>query len=371
MRTVNHRGVILIIVLWFIAVVTILIAALASEVRLSARAVFHTKENLQIWNDTLKAVQMAEMELLINRMPDPPGTEQSEVPLSERKNKAYRFDGRILELAYPVPKTVTVRIYDHAGKIGLPRLTPQKMRLILKKRQGDDLEKLQALEDAWQDWVDGDDLKRLTGAEKDYYEKLTPPYQPRNGLLETVEELLLIKGFADVFKNLDMNSAFTMYNNTQGINPNLATREALLLLPGMDEATADMILTQRREKEFKSNQDFNELIPPEQLAEFLPWLNYANSNVFTIAVQVKKDAEVVATDKTPPVTETNDESETTPSEPPAPEPVPAARVEERAYMVTVQFRNFNQPPKVLMVNPYGVLPDHRHESTVQTPTTTH
>jgi len=48
------------------------------------------------------------------------------------------------------------------------------------------------LEDAWHDWIDGDELKRINGAEKDYYETLSPPYEPRNSRLETVEELLLI-----------------------------------------------------------------------------------------------------------------------------------------------------------------------------------
>lgn len=365
MRFVNQRGVILIMVLWFVAIVTLLIAALASEVRLSAKAVLHTKENLQAWNDTLKAVRMAEMEILINRMADPPGTQQSEVPLNERK---YRFDGRILELAYPVPKTVTVRIYDHAGKIGLSRLTPQKMRELVKKRQGDDPEKLQALENAWQDWVDGDDLKRLEGAEKDYYEKLLPPYQPRNGPIETVEELLLIKGFAEVFKGLDMNTVFTMYNNTTSIDPNLATREALLLLPGMDEATADAILTSRREKEFKSEQNFNEFVQPEQLAEFRSWLNFTTvqSNFFTIAIQTKKPSEVTAdSEKTQPATDDNSNSEATPPNSPS---TPTEPQTERAYMVTIQFRGFNQPPKVLMVDPYGVLPDHRYENVVITDT---
>ena len=171
----QQSGAILIIVLWFMVIVTAMVAALASETRLSAQIVYYNKLALQNWNDTLKALQSAEMELLINMMPDPPGQEQ-DVPLSERKNKRYRFDGRVLDLAYPIPDTVTVRIYDEASKINVQRLPKQYMRQLLEKRIGDDPDKLTALLDAWEDWIDSDDLKRTNGAEKDYYETLSPPY---------------------------------------------------------------------------------------------------------------------------------------------------------------------------------------------------
>ena len=47
--------------------------------------------------------------------------------------------------------------------------------------------------DAILDWIDSDDEPREYGAEFDYYTSLDPPYAPKNGPLETVEELLLIR----------------------------------------------------------------------------------------------------------------------------------------------------------------------------------
>jgi type II secretory pathway component PulK len=44
------------------------------------------------------------------------------------------------------------------------------------------------------DWIDEDDEAREFGAEVDYYSTLPMPYAPKNGPLETVEELLLVKG---------------------------------------------------------------------------------------------------------------------------------------------------------------------------------
>jgi type II secretory pathway component PulK len=48
--------------------------------------------------------------------------------------------------------------------------------------------------DAILDWLDDDDETREFGAEAEHYASLVPPYAPKNGPLETVEELLLVRG---------------------------------------------------------------------------------------------------------------------------------------------------------------------------------
>jgi hypothetical protein len=44
------------------------------------------------------------------------------------------------------------------------------------------------------DFIDEDDEPRLYGAESEFYQGLQPPYYPRNGPLETLDELLLVAG---------------------------------------------------------------------------------------------------------------------------------------------------------------------------------
>jgi len=48
--------------------------------------------------------------------------------------------------------------------------------------------------DAILDWLDEDDEQREFGAELDYYAGQEPPYAPKNGPLDSVEELLLVRG---------------------------------------------------------------------------------------------------------------------------------------------------------------------------------
>ena len=44
------------------------------------------------------------------------------------------------------------------------------------------------------DWVDADDIPLASGAESSYYGSLNPPYKAKNGPLNTLDELLLVKG---------------------------------------------------------------------------------------------------------------------------------------------------------------------------------
>jgi len=48
--------------------------------------------------------------------------------------------------------------------------------------------------DAILDWMDADEEPREYGCESEYYQTVSPPYYAKNGTLDTVEELLLVRG---------------------------------------------------------------------------------------------------------------------------------------------------------------------------------
>ncbi len=52
----------------------------------------------------------------------------------------------------------------------------------------------EAVADAILDWLDADDLPRSNGAEASYYQTLVPAYQPRNGPIAHLDELLMVQG---------------------------------------------------------------------------------------------------------------------------------------------------------------------------------
>ena len=60
--------------------------------------------------------------------------------------------------------------------------------------------------DAILDWLDADDESRDFGAESNYYRSQSPPYEAKNGPLDSLDELLLIRGVTpELLFGLDTN----------------------------------------------------------------------------------------------------------------------------------------------------------------------
>lgn len=107
---------------------------------------------------------------------------------------------------YPVGDgTVAIAVQDEGGKINLNTLvTKDGNRLTDPSWQVERLRKLFRLKeldpnlvDAIVDWLDRDEILEPHGAETGYYEGLDRPYRCRNGQMETLAELHLIKGITD------------------------------------------------------------------------------------------------------------------------------------------------------------------------------
>ncbi len=123
------------------------------------------------------------------------------------------------------------------------------------------------------DWIDRDDMTRVGGAESDYYQGFTPPYYAKNGPIDDITELLLVKG---VTQELFWGPACTnhspaafqvkvnRFNLEQGppsypiglvdiftpvssgrVNINTARPEVLEMIPMVDQFAAAEIVRQR------------------------------------------------------------------------------------------------------------------------------
>lgn len=68
--------------------------------------------------------------------------------------------------------------------------------------------------DAILDWMDADDEARENGCEESYYSRLNPPYAPKNGPLDTIEELLLVRGVTpQLLFGMDINRNYAIDDN--------------------------------------------------------------------------------------------------------------------------------------------------------------
>ena len=87
-----------------------------------------------------------------------------------------------------------------------------------------------------------------------------------------------------MFEGIDLDSAFTIYGNNRQVNLNLATREAMLLLPGLTPNLIDDLRAVRARDSFSNRGEIGEVIPFENLTELSPWLSNETSDFYTIYV---------------------------------------------------------------------------------------
>ena len=113
---------------------------------------------------------------------------------------------------------------------------------------------VQQLVDALVDWLDEDDRESDHGAETSYYRSLDPPYACKNGPVEYIEELLLVKGmtpellFGTPTKE-GLAEYLTVYGDTGKININTAPRLLLRSLdPLINDDVTDRLDAYRRDR---------------------------------------------------------------------------------------------------------------------------
>lgn len=184
----RRKGVALLVVLWLMAILTLLMYAFLADMQVEYAvssgygdvrkaeqlcwsaidyAAATVQNDLQKWqslNDTTWATNADSF---------------FEVPLGDGAFTVFRP-------TYDDSGTVLWGLDDEASKINL-NTAPRDVLLKLPNMT-------EELVDAIIDWRDTDATPGASGAESSYYNGLTPPYNPKNGPFETLEELLQVKG---------------------------------------------------------------------------------------------------------------------------------------------------------------------------------
>ena len=159
------------------------------------------------------------------------------------------YDGLDELWAYPVPEyplgdgTLSGSITDESGKINLNALIgnndkPVPWRknqlLLLFDLLQINADQAASIVDSIVDWLDKNNEPERFGAEEGFYRGMTPPYSPKNGPLDTLEELHMVKGITDdIYKKIF--PYLTVYGDGK-INVNTADKLVLQsLIEGIDE----------------------------------------------------------------------------------------------------------------------------------------
>jgi general secretion pathway protein K len=143
--------------------------------------------------------------------------------------------------------------------------------------------------DAILDWLDPDDQKRPFGAEREYYTTLKRSYPPKNGPLDSLGEILLIKEideatFYGTEQREGLGKYLTIYSEGK-ININTASIPILMSLsPRVDQTAAKAVLDYRAEKPFRQNEDLRSVPGWGQIYAEISSEITVRSNFFSIGV---------------------------------------------------------------------------------------
>lgn len=266
-----RQGSALIVVLWTTGLLAMLTATLAFESHLEARITNYYRNRTLAYYHARSGLSLAQ--LLIRKSNKISDTSLDETRAAQEHwyEEALRLkEGGFLQLDDPFPEDeavqVTVAITPEPARRNINKIAQEQddasMERILDMG-GIPQELWPLLIDGLYDWVDADDDPRPDGAETDdFYANQDTPYMAKNGLLDTVGEMLQIRGYTrEILEGGRLTGEFFQEDEVvvQGIgdmltvhgdgkvNVNAASRRVLMTIPEMEDLIANDIVQLRGE----------------------------------------------------------------------------------------------------------------------------
>ena len=282
-RPGGSQGVALIMVLWVVTILSVVVLEFCFAMRTEVNITRNYQEELQLYAAAEGGVQRAIAELILKLDPRVQQIRKAaEEGEGAKEYKEWVTDGR--EYFFPFERgECSVRVMGEAGKVNINRVSDGVLRKIATSL-GLEGEVRDIVVDSIQDWRDPDDFIRVNGAENDYYQSLKDPYDCKNGNLDSVEELLLIRGVTselfygkkekpkegeeDKEEPVGLKDIFSIYALGEQIDINSATLPVLRVVLGLPLEVCRLILKGREEKGFGNLQDLVLRVP--EVTPFLP-----------------------------------------------------------------------------------------------------
>lgn len=246
----GERGVALILVLGIVLMLSLLSMSFSFTMQVETRLASLRRKQLKAESLARAGVELARYMLWLDMDEEYDDGSDSLVDV-------WSYNPEWLE-AHPLGDgEVTVRIRPEDSKMDLNVIPTELVREILYRYDLDPSD-IDIMVDSLEDWVDVDNVRKLNGAEDEDYQRLDPPYECKDGPLDSVEELLLVNGFdeeilfglrplmedEDLGRGPRLVDLFTVGSGGR-INVNTAPEEILAVLPGFDAEVARAIVDYR------------------------------------------------------------------------------------------------------------------------------
>ncbi len=184
----------------------------------------------------------------------------------EAFEERWRADGRVYDWRFGGGR-VRISLRDEAGKIDLNEAPVALLRGLFEVA-GVSPEGAAALADAVADFRDGNDLKRLNGAEDRDYRLAGYPHGAKDARFELISELRQVFGMTEAIYER-VAGAVTVYSQIDSVEPLVAPRAVLLALPGVEAEEVEAYLIERAEAETEAAYELVTMPSLDRAADYI------------------------------------------------------------------------------------------------------
>jgi general secretion pathway protein K len=266
----RERGIALILVLWAVALLTVIAASFAFETRTETMLAANLVDKAKADAAAKAGIRRAIAGLLV------------------KGDERWTDDGSVRSLRFGEAELRIAAVSEH-GKIDLNAAPDDLLLTVVEQALAavEDATGVTAEEivDAIIDWRDSDHARQPSGAEDDDYENAGRTFGAADQAFLSVTELGQVRGVsAELFEELA--GYFTVHTRASRVDPETASEKVLLAIPGVDAESVDLFLQARSERN-ASEDDKGRRLPTELLAGGAAYLSKSRPTVYGILAEAR------------------------------------------------------------------------------------
>lgn len=290
----SERGIALFLVLWVMALLTVIAGEFCYAMRTEVNITRNFKEETQTYYIAVSGLFWAIGELVVNEFV--PRTVKAPDGEEQQEDIRWRINTDIPAIPFGEGQFKVER-ENESGKVNLNRAGGPLLKMMLNNFEIEDTDK-NIIVDSIMDWRDKGNFHRVNGAKDDYYLSLPQPYKCKNGDFTSIEELLLVRGVTPEIFYGGLKDMVAVYQDKETgterdnlrragfdfnrININAASPRMLRALPRMTEDMVQAIMKYREKKDFRSLSDLSLIVGSDIYAAISPYITLSLSPYYTI-----------------------------------------------------------------------------------------
>jgi general secretion pathway protein K len=192
----NERGgVALVLVIWVLVVLVAIVGEFSYSMRTEINITRNFKEEEEAYQLALAGIEHAKYEILSVKDNAVVYINEDEM-LAFDNLLAFEEEKEIIRSGTLDSGKFEYILEDESGKLNINSVNDSTRGQLEKifTDSGVEVEDVDTIVDSILDWIDTNEEHHLNGAEEDYYRSLDRPYSSKDGSMDSIDELLLVKG---------------------------------------------------------------------------------------------------------------------------------------------------------------------------------